>query len=299
MTFAAAISNYLDHLIHVRNLSHHSVTAYGRDLEQSSSYVNEIYEVTDLSLVSHQMLRSWLADLKSTGISDRSLNRKVSSLRSFFKYCLSKSLVTKDPTEKVVAPKMSKRLPSYIIKDEMNALLEGLHERAVDYVTTRDYLIIKLLYATGMRRAELLSLKDNDVLISRSSIKVLGKGGKERIIPLANELLNEVRDLQSKRDEEIEDHASDLFVDAKGQLLGPRKLYSIVKTILSRTSSSDKKSPHVLRHSFATNILNEGGYLMAVKDLLGHANLAATQVYTHNNIERLKEIYKQFHPKSK
>lgn len=294
------ILDFLDYSRHVRKLAENTIVSYKNDLAQFEDYLLSVYEEVQIHLASHLYIRSWLASLKKEGISDRSINRKLSSLKTFYKYCLRKELITTNPTVKVVGPKTGKRLPSFIADDEIQQLLEMMKELCHDYQSTRDYLCIKLLYATGMRRSELLGLKVIDLIAGQSMVKVLGKGNKERLIPLHADIFGELVGLIELRDCAFEDYDRKyIFLGGGGKRLGERSLYTIVNKYLKMTKSSDKKSPHVLRHSFATNILNEGADLMAVKDLLGHANLAATQVYTHNSIERLKNVYDKFHPKSK
>jgi integrase/recombinase XerC len=236
-----------------------------------------------------------MVELMDLGITPRSINRKLSSLKSFFKYLLRQGKITTNPLRKIVTPKIGKRLPSFIRESEMQGLL-SLEENG-DYSSYRDYLIMHILYYTGIRRSELINLKDHDV-ISSGGIKVLGKGNKERIVPILPDLLKEIREFQTIRDDYFEAKPKFLLTTDKGKKLYPKFVYNKVKKYLSLVTTSNKKSPHVLRHSFATHLSNRGAELNAIKELLGHANLSATQIYMHNSIEKLKQAYNSAHPKA-
>jgi len=228
-------------------------------------------------------------------ISARSINRKVTTLKTFYKYLLRQNIVKENPMLKVQSPKMSKRLPVFVEKDKMNQLLDNQESFEEDPDKLRNKLIIELFYATGMRLSELINLKQGSIDLSKGQLKVLGKRNKERIIPFGPELGREIKAwLDSKKEEEPEL----LFTGKSGKKLSEKLVYTIVKKYLSGVTTIDKKSPHVLRHTFATHMLNNGADLNAIKELLGHANLSATQIYTHNTVEKLKNIHKQAHPKA-
>ena len=243
------------------------------------------------------MIRSWMASLTLQNIQPRSINRKVSSLKSFFKYCLIQELIQVNPTKSIQVLKTKKRLPSYVEQDQMDTLLQST-QFPDSFEGRTDYLSISLLYQTGIRVSELVNLKISQIDRSAKQLKVLGKGNKERIIPLNPEMLKRIEDYTTERKILFADNTTvNLLVNAKGLPTNARKLYDVVKKYLSLITTSEKKSPHVLRHSFATHLTGNGAELNAVKELLGHSSLAATQVYTHNSIERLRDIHKKAHPK--
>lgn len=243
------------------------------------------------------MIRSWMVHLKEKGLSSRSVNRKLSALRSWYKFLLRNKRVSQNPLSRIVPPKSGKRLPVYVERPAIDRLLYQ-----IDFPETfegqTERLVIELLYNTGIRRSELVQLKTNDINWSAANLKVLGKGNKERIIPLSQDILNKLRAYRKEKEKLAEYDREYLLVTPKGKKVYPQYIYRIVKKWLGLVTTLDKKSPHILRHSFATHLTNNGADLNAVKELLGHASLAATQVYTHNSIERLKAIYDQAHPKS-
>ena len=242
------------------------------------------------------MVRSWMADLSEVGIDNRSVNRKLSTLKSFYKFLVREGKIEVNPTSGIIAPKISKKLPSYVPEKDMESLFRDV-EFENGFVGKRDRLVLEMFYATGMRRDELINLKVNGVNRRENTVKVLGKRNKERIIPLyegVNEALEEYLEVRSDCEPQ-DDH---LFLTEKGKKIYPGLIYGIVKRYLEQITTIQKKSPHVLRHTFATHMLNNGADLNSIKELLGHANLSATQVYTHNSMEKLKSIYKQAHPKA-
>jgi integrase/recombinase XerC len=242
------------------------------------------------------MIRSWLAELKEDEIAARSINRKISSLKSFFKYQLKIGELEQTPMTTIVSPKQGKRLPVFVEEKSMEQLFNPeLYEEGWQGRTER--LVLMLFYHTGMRLSELVNLKYSQLDGAQSQLKVLGKGNKERIIPVSRELAAELQQYQSDKTGELA-MADRLFVTEKGKPLQPRSVYAFVKAKLGAVTTVQKKSPHVLRHSFATHLINNGADLNAVKELLGHSSLAATQVYTHNTIEKLKEVFKKAHPKA-
>jgi integrase/recombinase XerC len=236
--------------------------------------------------------------MRNEKITPKSLNRKISSLRSFFKYQLKRGEIRVSPLTTITAPKTGKRLPSFVGEGEMQ-MLKTYVEFPDTWKGRTDKLLIELFYATGMRLSELIGLKISQVDIENKQVKVLGKGNKERIIPVSNELMLELHEYcKARQTLLVETLCNNLFVNEKGKALYPKYVYNVVKSNLSLVTTLQKKSPHVLRHTFATHLTNNGADLNAVKELLGHTSLAATQVYTHNTIDRLKEIYKKAHPKS-
>ena len=260
--------------------------------------MKEAFGELGLKDIGAAIVRSWLASLKDAGMSSRSVNRKISSLRSYYKYLLRVGTVEQSPMAAIIAPKAGKRLPVFVEQEQM-AELFGEVWFPDDWEGLTDRLLLALLYNTGMRLSELIRLKEGQIDGGNRVIKVLGKGNKERVIPVSGALLEAVRDYQERKrglpegvDREV------LLVGKKGKKLYPNYVYRAVRNYLAQVTTIEKKSPHVLRHTFATHLMNEGAELNSVKELLGHASLAATQVYTHNTIEKLKDIYKKAHPKA-
>ncbi len=294
---------FLDYLRLEKRFSDHTVQAYETDLRQFLKFLELSYQIKNPALAGADEVRSWLYQLKNPlpgqgqALSNRSINRKISSLRTYYKFLKRSGLIEKDPMLKITGPRSEKRLPVFIEQKEMQTLLDYL-ESAKGFKALRDRLIIELLYATGMRRAELIGLKTRDIDFGDASLKVLGKGNKERIIPVSEKMLVLIRDYLKARDEELDTEAEELLLTNSGRPLHPKFVYNTVNRLIGMVSAVQKKSPHVLRHSFATHLLNNGSPLNAIKELLGHSNLAATQIYTHGKIEELKEIYRQSHPKS-
>ena len=251
----------------------------------------------EVSAANHLDIRNWMVSLMQDGISPRSINRKVSALKSFYKFFLRKGELKKNPLAKVQTPKMSKRLPVFVEQPNMDRLLSQI-EFPEGVEGQQDKLIIELLYGTGIRRSELIGLKHTDLDAYQSQIKVLGKGNKERIIPVHSNLIQSIKQFLSSKSEAGEEAGIFLFTDENGKQISASRVYNTVKKYLSLITTINKKSPHVLRHSFATHLLNNGADINAIKEILGHANLGATQVYTHNSIERLKQVYQNHHPKA-
>ena len=292
------IQPFLDYLKFEKRFSQHTIVSYQTDLIAFFDYLQLTYNDVPLRHISHIYIRSWLAALKDGGMTAKSINRKISTLRSFFKYQMKMGLTEQTPMTKINAPKNEKRLPKFVAKKDIDTLFSHV-EFTNDWKGKTDRLILLLFYNTGMRLSELINLKDRSIDFYYSSIKVLGKGNKERIIPMSSELAQEIKTYIGLKKELVAD--SDevaLLINEKGKKLSSRTVYATVKQYLSLVTTIDKKSPHVLRHSFATHLTNNGADLNAVKELLGHSSLAATQVYTHNTIEKLKNIYKQAHPKA-
>lgn len=291
------IERFIRYLQFEKRFSPHTVTAYKNDLDQFSQYIVSFQ--SELLDVTHQHVRTWIVSLMDDGIEARTINRKISSLRSFYKFLQSEDLIGNSPMIYVRAPKIPKRLPIVITEQKMDILLDAQDVFSNDFHGIRDRLIIELLYGTGIRLSELVNLADNDINVYEQQIKVLGKRNKERIIPISKPLAKLVGDYQlQKLNQNFDNKSSALIVTNQGNKVYAKFIYRTVNLVLSFISTHDKKSPHILRHSFATSLLNRGADLNAIKELLGHSSLAATQVYTHNSVEKLKSIYKQAHPKA-
>lgn len=289
----ASRDSFLQYLQFEKRLSKHTIVAYAGDLEQFYDFLQTTYEIKKLSDINHTLVRSWIVEMMDKKISPRSVNRKITTLKTFYKYLLRQKMVTENPMLKIMSPKTSKKLPVFVEKDNMNVLIDTI-EFGDDLDGTRNKLIIELFYATGIRLSELINLKQNNVDLHACQIKVLGKRNKERIIPFNDQIKVSIQNYISKKPSLISEF---LFEMKSGKKVNEKFAYRLVNKYLSIITTIDKKSPHVLRHTFATHMLNNGADLNAIKELLGHANLAATQVYTHNTVEKLKSIHKQAHPK--
>jgi integrase/recombinase XerC len=290
----ASRNSFLEYLQYEKRFSNHTVLAYSNDLEQFSAYIQKNHDVKELSDIDHTLIRSWIVSMMNEKLNPRSVNRKITTLKTFYKYLLRQQVVKENPMLKIQSPKTSKRLPVFVEKDNMDELLEKI-EFGSDFDGQRNKLIVELLYATGMRLSEMINLKRVNVDLGGSQLKVLGKRNKERIIPFNDRLRKQI-EVYLKQDEVKT--AEYLFVTKNGKKLYEKFVYRVVHRYLSEVTSIHKKSPHVLRHTFATHMLNNGADLNAIKELLGHANLSATQVYTHNTVEKLKNVHKQAHPKA-
>lgn len=288
------VNKFLEYLEFEKRYSNHTTVSYKTDLLQFEAYSSVIFEV-GLEDATHVMIRSWMVTLVEKGISSRTINRKKSTLQVFYKYLKAKALIEESPMQKVVAPKVEKRLPHYVKKQDMESLFSQV-EFTNDFSGSRDRLILELFYNTGMRLSELVELKEMSVL--EDSIKVLGKRNKERIIPVTSVMREKIIGYISLKRNEFPNSSQSLFVTDKGEKLYQKFVYRKVNHYLGLVTSQGKKSPHVLRHTFATHMLDNGAELNAIKEILGHASLSATQVYTHNSIEKLKNVYKQAHPRS-
>lgn len=293
------IETFTGYLKFEKRYSVHTITAYSNDLSEFSDYLNSTYGAMPIGEVNYHAIRSWLAHLMEEGLTARSINRKISTLKSFFKYQVKMGAIVENPMFKVVAPKVSKRLPTFINEGDISSLNRSLSRATEDWKSLNAKLIIEVFYATGMRLSELIQLKESQIDISRKQVKVLGKGNKERILPLNQQLIGDIMEYIKQKKKLFPDLPAELLVTEKGKKLYPKYAYLLVNKHLATIPTLDKKSPHVLRHSFATHLMNNGAEIKAVKDLLGHSSLAATQVYTHNSIEKLKEVYKNAHPKAK
>lgn len=290
------IDLFLKYLQYEKRFSVHTISSYKTDLEQFNRfYISHFPDLLTSTEVNHKEIRKWVVFLLDSGNTPRTVNRKLSSLRSYFKFLLQQGKIKTNPVEKVLSPKTSKKLPQFVEKDSMRFLLDKV-DFSENFEGIRNKLVIELLYGTGMRVAELIGLKDQDIDTGKSTIKVIGKRNKQRIIPYNNSLNDLI--LKYKNERENMKVVSDSFIlTEKGKIAYPKLIYRIVTSHIGLVSTIEKKSPHVLRHTFATHLLNNGADLNAIKELLGHSNLSATQVYTHNSFEQLKKIYKQTHPR--
>ena len=292
------IQSFLDYLKFQKRYSQHTIISYENDLQSFSDFIIATFGETEINQVNASFIRTWLASLKEGGMESKSINRKISSLKSFFKYQLKEGNITISPMATIVSPKIKKRLPQFVDEKEVAVLFNHV-EFPADWKGRTERLIMSLFYNTGMRQAELVSLKEKQVDKSNRAIKVLGKGNKERVIPISVELMGMLQNYLASKRSLLESYDEEnVLVNEKGKKLQPRYVYDVVKHYLSMVTTINKKSPHVLRHTFATHLLNNGAELNAVKELLGHSSLAPTQVYTHNTIEKLKDVYKKAHPKA-
>jgi integrase/recombinase XerC len=297
-TAEQTIQGFLDYLKFQKRYSQHTVVSYKNDLHSFFNFLQQQFGDTPLEDIKTTFIRSWLAELKEQGMESKSINRKISALRSFFKYELRMQTIAISPMVAIISPKISRRLPQFVDKADIETLFQH-----VEFPDTWDgktqRLLIELFYNTGMRQAELVGLKETHIARGNSSIKVLGKGNKERIIPVSTQLITQMQNyITAKRDNFDESDKTVLLINSRGKKLNPKYVYNTVNKYLGLVTTIDKKSPHVLRHTFATHLMNSGADLNAVKELLGHSSLAATQIYTHNTIEKLKDIHKKAHPKA-
>ncbi|UCS94282.1 tyrosine-type recombinase/integrase [Echinicola marina] len=291
--------SFINYLEHEKRASAHTVLAYQKDLEQFKDFLKLSFEMERLEGASHAEIRAWVVDLVEQGLSATTINRKIATLRSYYKFLLRSGELTKDPTYKIKALKTPKRLPEFV---QENVMVEVLNEIVYEegFEGQRDKMVMEFLYLTGVRLSELLTIKWQDLDIEGQTVRVLGKRKKERIIPLTNELVKNIISFRKVFKETFSNvNESDYFIviNTRKQAY-PMKIYRIVRKYLDLFAQTSKRSPHLLRHTFATHLLNKGADLNAVKDLLGHASLAATQVYTHNSMEKLKAVFEQAHPKA-
>ena len=289
--------SFLDYLRFEKNYSEKTIVSYGTDLVKFEEFFKGVDEKVDFTTVDADLVRAWVMNLMEQGYTSTSVNRKLSTLRSFYRFLLRKKLVKADPMLKIVGPKNKKPLPAFLKESEMNRLLDEIPFKE-DFAGCRDKTIIETFYATGMRLSELIGLNDADVDFSASLIKVTGKRNKQRLIPFGEELRQAMLAYLQIRDEAIPEKAEAFFVLENGRRMYASKVYNLVKRNLSKVVSLKKRSPHVLRHTFATSMLNNRAELGAVKELLGHSSLTTTEVYTHATFEELKKVYEQAHPRA-
>lgn len=291
------IDSFLDYLRYERNYSEKTIVSYGIDLVKFEEFFKGVDEGADFTSVDADLIRAWVIKLMESGYTSTSVNRKLSSLRSFFRFLLRKEVVEVDPMTKVVGPKNKKPLPVFLKENEMNRLLDDTDFKE-GFIGCRDKMILEMFYATGMRLSELIGLNDMDVDFSASLIKVTGKRNKQRLIPFGEELGVTMLEYVKVRDEALPEGVEAFFVGKAGKRLYAGAVYNLVKRNLSRVVTLKKRSPHVLRHTFATSMLNNHAELSAVKELLGHESLTTTEIYTHTTFEELKKVYEQAHPRA-
>jgi len=286
-------NKFITYLSSEKRFSEHTIKSYTTDLKQFTSFLSAEFQIIDeIHEISFQIIRTWIASLLENGINPRSVNRKISTLKTYFKFLIREGELIENPMMKVVAPKSKKRLPIFIEEDQISSLLNEV-QFEIGFIGQRNKLIIELFYVTGIRLSELINIKISDVDFNNQSIKVLGKRNKERIIPLSSNVVNDLNNFIKNNQQN-----KYLFTNLDGKKLYTKLVYRLVNKYIGKISSVNKKSPHILRHTFATHMLNNGADINAIKELLGHANLSATQVYTHNTIEKLKTVYKQAHPRA-
>ncbi|GAA4377709.1 tyrosine-type recombinase/integrase [Hymenobacter koreensis] len=292
---------FFDFLRFERRYSPHTVTSYRTDLRQFEQYLKTTYDLPDASTADHLLIRSWIVSLMEQQRDARTVNRKIACLRSYYKFLLRTGVVARNPMLRITPPKMSKKLPDFVSEDPLNGLLNSF-EFTDDFVGRRDQLVLEMLYGTGIRLAELIGIRHEDVSVSARTVRVTGKGNKQRIVPLNPSLIQVIEQYTQQKAKEFgttDNAAGPLLVTDKGQPVYPLLVYRTVKHYLGLiTSAPGQQHPHVLRHSFATHLLGKGADLNAIKELLGHANLAATQVYTHLSIDKLKAVFEKAHPKA-
>ena len=299
---------FIQYITFEKRYSPHTVSAYQSDLDQFMQFLNPAGAAPTVTIptdITHHDIRNWMVHLMDAKLTPRSVNRKIATLRKYFKFLLQEGDITVNPTSRITGPKVPKNLPVVVDGDKLTNMLDGRLDTATHQIFTDDFegirnkVIIEMLFGTGMRLAELTGVKETDIDFYENTIKVLGKRNKQRIIPLNTELVQLLkRYIEAKKSENFNNNSLTFLVTNKGSNVYPKLIYLVVQKYLANISTQDKKSPHVLRHTFATSLLNKGADLNAIKELLGHANLSATQIYTHNSVERLKSIYKRAHPKA-
>ena len=293
------VSAFLNYLALEKKYSHHTVLAYKNDLESFLAFIEEEFDCKESNLANYSMIRSWIITLVEKKLNNKSINRKISSLKSYFKFLLKTNQISENPLSKHRSLKVAKTLQIPFSEKEINSVINNF-STLEDFESVRNKAIVELFYATGMRKSELIGLKVTDFDFQNKVVRILGKRNKERIVPLIHSTMNTLNTYLLKR-EEIETTQSEnfLFLSKNGVKLNQTLVYRIINNYFSDISSKEKKSPHILRHSFATHLLNEGADLNSIKELLGHSSLASTQVYTNNSIAELKKVYAQTHPRNK
>lgn len=291
-------AQFLDFLRFEKKYSVNTVLSYQKDLNDFSQFLSKTNFTSDESKITHHLVRGFIVSLSEQNLAEKTINRKISALKSYFNYLQKGGKVSQNPVKKITNLKVKKSLPIFVDDKKMETLLvKKAPSENLKWEESRNNLIVELLYGTGIRLSELINLKLSQVNVGNQSIKVLGKRNKERLVPLYPALLSEITQFIELSKKTIENYGNFLFCLPNGKPLYPMLIYKLVKDSLAEVTTQKKRSPHVLRHSFATSMLNNGADLNAIKTILGHSSLAATQVYTHSNFEQLKSIYKQAHPK--
>ncbi len=290
------VEQFIQYLRYEKNYSSHTVVAYNQDLTAFFEYTAAVFQTDDPNRIDGDMIRLWMVSQMEQGSCARTCNRKLSALKSYWRWLLRTGKATDNPTRRVLSPKVHRPLPSFLKESEIDQVLDPLPDDG-SFESVRDRLMVEMLLETGMRRSELVGLKLSDIDMSRSQIRVLGKRDKERLIPFGHSLAELIGQYLKVRGEIENADSTSLFIRSTGAPVYPNMVYRLVRKDLSQVGTLSKNSPHVLRHTFATSMLNNGAELNAVKQLLGHANLSATEVYTHTTFEQLKQVYKQAHPR--
>jgi integrase/recombinase XerC len=289
---------FLKYLQFEKRVSINTLRSYTNDLNQFIDFANSNFEITQIEKASEKAVRAWVISLMEKDLSSISVNRKISTLKTFYKFLLRENVISSNPMDKVISPKKSKKLPLFVEENQINKLLDDF-SFGIDFSGVRNRTIIEMFYNTGIRLSELIGLKLGDIDLKSCTIKVLGKRNKERILPLHLPFVKSLKEYLSLKEQEFNNIENNyFFLTDKGNKMYEKFVYNIVNKYLNFVTTIEKKSPHILRHTFATHMLNNGADLNAIKELLGHSSLAATQVYTHNTFEKLKSIYKQAHPRA-
>lgn len=288
---------FLDHLQSEKRYSTHTITSYRHDLGQFEDYINQTHNISPLEIEKPFLIRDWIVNLSEQNFSAKSINRKIACLKSFYKFLQRRSLIAKNPMLQIASLKSGKTLPVFLTEEAITQLLDCF-TYTDNFSGIRDKLVIELLYGTGIRLAELVNIKSSDIHLYDQIIRIIGKGSKERFIPLNKSLIKLIKIYSSQKTLLLQNETESFIVTDNGKAVYPGFIYRLIKKYLSMIPVLEKTSPHVLRHTLATHLLNKGADLNAIKDLLGHSSLAATQVYTHNSLDKLKAIFDQAHPKA-
>ncbi len=292
-----SIDLFISYISKEKRFSKHTINAYQTDLNLFSDYINKEFELHSLEIVIPEVIRTWVVSMIDDGMNPNTVNRKISTLKSYYNFLLKGGIIKDNPARQITSVKSASKLPSYFKEDQLLEYLDGYNSE-LSFERLRNFTVIYLLYNTGIRRSELIGLKDENVDFATGTIKVLGKRNKERLLPLSDKLKEIITIYTSAKKKQFGENTEYLIVTDKGKKAYPNLIYRIVNTELSVLAGA-VKSPHVLRHTFATHMLSNGAELNSIKELLGHANLNATQIYTHNTIEKLKKVYSDAHPRAK